>query len=942
MRSACFVSLFLSIWSFALKAPAQTASSGSSGRRAAASFVDAKSELDIIRIGDATHLEFNNAANWSYRVDREGADKIRVRLPKLSAAVVQKLKALKDNLVTVLAVDDKAIDETTEILVKLASADVDYFEYTTSEPAKLIIDFFPKSPDLTPKKAVVAKPLRKKLVATTKKSIEIVEGATRVPAGDYIANPENFQDRMIKAEVKYGLFDGGDPEFRRFSIADYEISEKSILASRDNIYISFPMIDFESTTLEALIAAEPVYDIIPKDGNDENEEARLLLVLFKNKRNAVFLQQAKDYMEKYPESPYEEIVRYMMADTHYRMWLSGRDPLDFEAAMGLYRSLTERFPDSPLRNRTLLLMGYSFVDRGDSFTALTTFQRFNRLDPNSRYHDQVQLAIAQSYLKLGRYEDADRLLTELEKEGKTENVRWEAAFRKGDIFFKKKDFNRALAEYDAATKRYGKASKLFPSAYYNSAEAKFQLKDYKESLMSYLEFLKAFPSHNHGGYALTRVGELLDILGAPKKRVMGAYLESIFRFRNHPGAGLARLRFLTGRFPDLKQKELEPALTEIDKLTKQMTELPDFQDVNELTTLVVSDGLTRRGDYSKAGQLLVQKYQQNPQSSSRDKYLKRITHNITQEIKSSVDKADFIEALRVYSKNQGSWLKANDRIDTDYLTGLAYEQAGAYGEARKVYDKTYQKIALIKGTDAEKEHLVYEQLPTLPQLSLRLAAMDIQIKDYRSASENLQRIREEELKSFTPKEFAERADISSQIFEQKGDIQKAVAYLKELLAIWKEGKGASLPLRLRYARLLSQQGDAKSLAEAETALAQISELKDLGEAVEEDLFGQALELRGEVAIKRGERKEAIGYFSKLLEDFESKRPLASIRYRLGRMQFDEGWLNDAENTWKKLSATKDGVWKRLASEQMSSEKWRTEYKRYIDRIPAANSMGKKQ
>jgi predicted Zn-dependent protease len=119
-------------------------------------------------------------------------------------------------------------------------------------------------------------------------------------------------------------------------------------------------------------------------------------------------------------------------------------------------------------------------------------------------------------------------------------------------------------------------------------------------------------------------------------------------------------------------------------------------------------------------------------------------------------------------------------------------------------------------------------------------------------------------------------------------------------------------------------------------------MKDAGETIDDDLFSQALELRGEVAIKRGDRKDAIKHFARLLDDYDGKKPLASVRYRLGRMQFDEGSLAEAETTWKKLSDGKDAVWRRLAQEQMSSEKWRTEYKKYIDRIPAATSMGSRK
>ncbi|MBK7891705.1 MAG: tetratricopeptide repeat protein [Bdellovibrionales bacterium] len=176
--------------------------------------------------------------------------------------------------------------------------------------------------------------------------------------------------------------------------------------------------------------APPIYDVAASDDHaiqNENKEARLLVTLFNNRRQGLFLATAKDFLKKYPKTQYDEIIRYMMADTHYDLWHKERltkeenkeegvnlHDTDFEEAMGIYNNLIEKYPDSPLTTRTLLLVGYSYLERGDSFGALKTFQRFVRLKPDSKYAGQVKISIARAFMALNRHEDA---IKELESVG---------------------------------------------------------------------------------------------------------------------------------------------------------------------------------------------------------------------------------------------------------------------------------------------------------------------------------------------------------------------------------------------------------------------------------------------------------------------------------------------------------------------------------------------
>jgi tetratricopeptide (TPR) repeat protein len=747
--------------------------------------------LSVSRIGDASHLEFSGAADWKYDLRKDAKGGVVLNLAGLKPDALAKLRQMNDEIIKGVKIEENGVDGAVQVSFTTVP-NADFFDYITEQPSRLIVDFFPKDgADKVETAPATKKPETKKLPA--KKQVasndeddeeedeEISAGGSvkdisatitgRKPAGtDFplMAKTAPGEKPSLAEEIsaakgfEHGIFDGGDPEFKRFTIRDYEISEDSIFKSRGNFYLPFPMLDLGNPQLKALIEAAPSYEIVPNDTR-ENKEARIILTLFSTGKRALFLTTAGEFLKKYPESQYDEIIRYMMADTYEAMWREKGQAADFETAMASYQSLTEKYPKSPISARTLLFMGYSFVERGDSFGALKAFQRFVRTNPTSKHLDQVNIATAEAYLKLNRFEDSMKMLEEIETSGKTPKVRQEASFRKGDIAFRKKDYETAVKLYRDSIKKFPEAVLKFPNAYYNIAEAQFTKAQYREALESYRTFLVKFPDHLHGGYAMTRMGELLGILGAGPKRAQGAFMESFFRYRSTPGAGIARIRSLVTRLPEMKEKELANSLKEINEITAryanrprkdrtpasaataasaggeasgttshssapaeaqtaaeapadshgatQEEELenlaekkPELPGIEEFTTLLLADGYNARGEYTKAAKDLIAYYQKNPMSPNKDRITSRIKKNIADNIGASVSQGDFMQALREYSKNSAGWLKNTDRIDVRFNIGRAYEQAGVFKEAAEAYRESLKKRDELRKSGQEREH----------------------------------------------------------------------------------------------------------------------------------------------------------------------------------------------------------------------------------------------
>jgi tetratricopeptide (TPR) repeat protein len=97
---------------------------------------------------------------------------------------------------------------------------------------------------------------------------------------------------------------------------------------------------------------------------------------------------------------------------------------------------------------------------------------------------------------------------------------------------------------------------------------------------------------------------------------------------------------------------------------------------------------------------------------------------------------------------------------------------------------------------------------------------------------------------------------------------------------------------------------------------------------------EMLSTKGKILEKQGKSLAAVDTYVQLLNQYESKAPLGSVRYRAGDILYKQGDLKGAELIWNKLSEDKDSMFLRLAQECLKDAEWQSAYKKYIERIPA--------
>lgn len=507
----------------------------------------------------------------------------------------------------------------------------------------------------------------------------------------------------------------------------------------------------------------------------------------------------------------------------------------------------------------------------------------------------------------------------------------EATYRLGDVAFSRRDYPEAIKLYQEALKTHPESESQFPNAHYNMAESFFWTGDYPKSLEHYLAYLRLFPSHDHGGYAITRIGELMEIMGVDQGRVMGAFLESYFRFRENPGAGVARVRMLSQRMKGMKENELERSVKEMREIGDK-SELPRM---GEFVNLMIADGYHRRGEYKKALDFLVSYYQQNPTSSNLDFFHRRILRNITDDLGGMIARNDYMDVLGTFSKHSATWLKNPDRLDVPYFLGQAYERAGVFKEAGKIYGSLLASLDKIKGTSEERERRVNEHLPTMDELYLRLSSVALKGRQTTEASQHLQRI--EKPDQLKPENQVEWVENMAHVAEERGKTKEAVKHLLSLTDSWKDKPELLPPIYLRLAEMQIKGGQ---LDDAESSLGLIKKMQANKVSVDEDVWAKALERRGDVLLHQGKSVAAVEAYLEMLDEFEDKRPLAYVRYKVGSILYEKGDLKGAEKIWASLSGDNGQMYRKLADERLTQAQWQDDYKKYINRIPAMSGVKK--
>ena len=881
-------------------------------------------QASIERVGGMNHFEFSGRKEWDYSLKKEGVS-LSLVIPKMDEKSQEVMESFSSLLIKSISLNHD-VPNKTKVIINLNHEKVDSFDYLTQNPDQLIIDLFVDNDKILTeiRNKKKADDIAKNEASKKNKKTKSPKNPDRRPAFAefFVTNKEVIEDKrkkdtrvlpLVNTTPMNELFDFGGVNSQGFNQEDLEAK---VIEAQGNIYLRFPILKLTNRHLQELQSFQPEYEI-RKSFSDENKMARDLLNLFNSRSFASFIKAKKVFKSNFPQSSYDEILNYVEADTWVELWKMNKRPEYLTKAMDIYKMMIERYPNSKIAERTLIQAGLLAHDSGEFFVATKMLRRYLKNYPYSPFNNHIKIYLGDSLAHLNNYDGARNAMEQVVKANERDTSA-EAKYRIGDIYFLKQSFRRAERAYKQAQEKFPRYAKQYPNAVFNRAEALFNLAEYPSSLEIYKEFFEKFPTHPYSAYALTRIGELIDLLKDDRHKAQGFYNESFFRFRNTMGGTIARMRSLSQRFKDMKSQELKTSIEEIRKREKAI----DLHQVDEFSAFMISDGYYDRGDYLEAANTLINYFQINPKPVNIKKFEKRISRAIAGEVKQLLHKGDVVSALNIIESHQKSWLSKSRRVDVQLFRAQAYEKMKLLDEALESYERIEKRMKGLFGTKEEKERKVFEYYPSFDQINLRQAVVQYELGKKKKALSLLK-----EVKEISSLDTQSKIDFHFTLARIAFDSKNYDEAMKTGLLV--DSSEIVMPeQREKFNIFLSRVYEENQ--KYDKAISILEKFYEKYKDEQDQVY--TLSRLFSLYRSKGMKDKAMTTGRSLIEEYSKSHNLDKERYYLGALYFEAKNPKEAKKVWKGL--TKKSMWEELARNKQISDDWQDETEKKINRIPA--------
>ncbi len=885
--------------------------------------------VELKSINETFSFELAGQKDWNYDLKKSSDAKnfkIILTLNGFDQGKLNKIKKINNKFVKEINILPTRVKELTEIEFVLENKNVQSFDYLTDYPSKLIIDFYVNEtkaslsqPDLVVSKENRQAKIEKK---SEKNKNKLETEKTRKPSNvDFFYIDKDNNGEVSNINLNDSFLTGSNDKLERFQLKSFEQKnmQKNVL---ENYFVNYPVLEQPFSFWEKIKKNSPEY-VIEKNSSDENLKVRLIQTLFKKQRPLVLKKTVEWFESKYPNSKYLDVIFGMTADLFLSKFKETNNEKDYEVAQKYYTKILEQTPNSILYERTSLVSAFNEIDQNKYLLGLRKLnahlenKRF--LENNSLYY--ARLGIAHCLAKLGKIDQALKELDFIANSPATDQIKTEALYKKGDYLTASERYNEAIATYVNTQNLYPNEKLNFPNAYFNKMESEFQVKKVADAHSSAINFIKYFESHDYAPYALTRLGELLEHMGAEQSKAVGAYLETHFKYGDSPKTIVARLHLMGLRMKGMKEVEVNQTISKMNELAAKS----DLENIQQFKNIMIGDGFIRRKEYEKAIQVLTSQIQDSPQKKGSNQITDRVRNYIKEYISHLSEQNKPVEVLKNYKKYADNWLREQESAATFYEIGKAYQDLGVYDLALKKYDQSYKKAnssTAITDFDSERTNLQKHK----QKIYLQTAYSLFQAKEYKKAEVALNQI--EKPYVMNDEEQIQRVSLVADIFEKKEDFVTATRYLSELIKVWKDKPELVIDASIKNAYLLSK------LNQAEKGVNQLNELID--EKTPTSSLIKIYKAQAEIALQNKLNLIAISVIEKLLKT--DVNPQSQSRYQLGQLYFEQGEVKQAQQVWSNFSETDDQFWSKLAQNKMKSKQWNQDYKKYISRLPAATGV----
>lgn len=280
-------------------------------------------------------------------------------------------------------------------------------------------------------------------------------------------------------------------------------------------------------------------DPVTVEKSREAQFVRLAQKLYEDGRPALAVRTVDFLRDEFPQSKFLPEMKFLATNALKKL---GHD----EAYARELEALALDLKGTPIGQRASQYLAATAYEQGEYMKAMEQFMTLIRDYPKSPKLWVYHLGVAESLYEIKQTDRAAKEYQWILENTEDVQAQAEAAFRSGDLYLDRKQYEQALASYFRGLKHYGDQSKQYPEVHLNHAESLYGLGQFDRAAELYRNFLSTFPGHPSGWRATFRIGEILGrkTEASEREAARGWFYDTINLFPMSKGAVLSRLKLL--------------------------------------------------------------------------------------------------------------------------------------------------------------------------------------------------------------------------------------------------------------------------------------------------------------------------------------------------------------------------------------------------------------
>ncbi len=395
----------------------------------------------------------------------------------------------------------------------IANPKMEKFTYREKEPARFVVDFWPKGGTTVSEfRKKKNDEVRKNAVARSE--LEAAQRRNRKIAAEQAIAIESDVSRFCKEPLKEGV----DP-FLEFT-PHHEVPDFSAFLPSGQPDENYPFMD-------------------GKKGAADEKYVTLATELYEKRDYALVIRTLDFFDKEAPKSIHRVDMRFLRANAFLKLGLK-------EKANATFEEVREKNPGTPAALASALYLAVEKMKEGNDLQIIDRFLWLATQYPTHKNVWAWRMIAAESLYKIKQSDRAIKEYAWIAENAPSGEARASASLRIGDAYLTRSQYDRALAAYFDSAKQFPDESKQLPSAQINRGESLYWLGQLDRAEEQFRDFNNRFPGHPAGWRALLRIAEIEGRRPGPEasKRSRDGFLEAINRFPFSPGAVIARMRLI--------------------------------------------------------------------------------------------------------------------------------------------------------------------------------------------------------------------------------------------------------------------------------------------------------------------------------------------------------------------------------------------------------------